>query len=711
MSDRARVEQATPLLSRFLRSHQDEIIRVWKERMRTIPQAQELSDSAIVDHLPQILRLAADYMEALDSGRSVSFGDFPDAHALDRLGLGFDIHQVVDEYGLLRRTILDVWESSIGFPLIPSEIRSLGTALDNMLTRAARRFADAREALLKALDRVSEAALASSDVESFLQRLVRAMLEGAGSIDTCVILLREGDTLRVRAAVGLEQELGRTYPASEGFAGQVAIEGRPISLRDASTDPMVVSPVLKGRVHALYGVPMMRDGKVIGVAHMGSLTAFEFSDEEKLLFRTMVSRATGGVVKAQILADLERTEAAQRFLAEASKQFAASLDYEQTLAKIAHLAVPTIADWCMVDLADTQAIRRVSVAHVDPQKVQLANELERRYPTDPEATFGAPQVMRTGTPEWRSEISDADLVAAARDADHLTLLRELGLRSYIVVPIASHQRVLGTVALITAESRRRYSEADLHVAEDLASRAAVAIENARLYREAQRAIVAREKVLAVVSHDLRNQLGVVAMAAELARRKASAAPDIGKPLDTIRRTADSMQHLVADLLDMGAIQAGRLAIDLRRIALRPILEQACEMYRPTAVAKGLELRLEPSPDVDVLGDANRILQVVGNVIGNAIKFTDSGLITIDATVSEDEATVAIHDTGHGIAGEDATRIFDPYQTSNTNGNAGTGLGLFITKGIIERHGGRIWVDSVAGKGATFFFTLPRPTQS
>jgi signal transduction histidine kinase len=711
MSDTGHLQETQPLLSQFLRSHQDEIIRVWKERMRTIPQAQELSDSAIVDHLPRILRLAADYMDAIDSGRAVSFGDLPDAHALDRLGLGFDIHQVVDEYALLRRTILDVWESSIGFPINPQEIRSLGTTLDNMLSRAARRFADAREALLKALDRVSEAALASADVESFLQRLVRAMLEGAGSIDTCVILLREADTFRVRAAVGLDQELGRRYPSTEGFAGHVATEGRPISLRDASTDPMVVSPVLKGRVHALYGVPMMREGKVIGVAHMGSLTAFEFSEEEKLLFRTMVSRATSGVVKAQILADLERTEAAQRFLAEASKQFAASLDYEQTLAKIAHLAVPTIADWCVVDLWDGQAIRRVSVAHVDPQKVQLAHELERRYPTDPEATSGAPKVLRTGVPEWRTEIGDADLVAGARDPDHLTLLRELGPRSYIVVPITSHERVLGTIALITAESGRRYSEADVHVAEDLASRAAVAIENARLYREAQRAIVAREKVLAVVSHDLRNQLGVVAMAAELAGRKASAAPDVAKPVDTIRRTADSMQHLVADLLDMGAIQAGRLAVDVRRIALRPILEQACEMYRPSAVAKGLELRLEHSPDVDVLGDANRILQVVGNVVGNAIKFTDSGPITIDAAVSEGDATVAIRDSGHGIAAEDMTRIFDPYQTSNADGNVGTGLGLFIAKGIIERHGGRIWVDSIVGQGSTFFFTLPRARQS
>ena len=149
----------------------------------------------------------------------------------------------------------------------------------------------------------------------------------------------------------------------------------------------------------------------------------------------MASRATSVVVKAQLLADMRRAESAQRFLSEASKQFAQSLDYEATLKNITHLAVPAIADWCVVDLLQDGKLRRVSVAHTDPDKAKVARELERRYPPDLTTRAGVPNVIRTGTPEFHPEVSDDELAAAARDPEHLRLLRELGIRAYIIVPI------------------------------------------------------------------------------------------------------------------------------------------------------------------------------------------------------------------------------------------------------------------------------------
>src|SRR5438067_8340098 len=712
----AGLEPPRSRLCEFLRDREAEIIADWTQRMRAMSQARDLSDSAIVDHLPKILELIADFVESVHNGKPVSFGTLPKAHAVDRLARGFDLDNIVTEYGLLRRTVLDLWEARIGPTIDLGELRNFDTALDELLRQATVRYAEARDKLLKAVDRISESALGTADLETFLKDLLRATLESTESVDTAVVLLREGDTLRVRAAVGLEEGIDETFPitTSGGIAGHVATERGPIFIQDAASDPRVTSPAIRGKgVRALYGVPLMRDDKVIGVAHIGSLTASEFSEEDKLLFRTMASRATSIVIKAQLLAELRRTESAHRFLAEASRQFAQSLDYEATLKRIARLAVPTIADWCVVDLIQNGALQRVSVSHADPDKEKLAYELEERYPQDPNAATGIPHVLRTGRPELIAEITDAEMASTATDSQHLEILRGLGLKSYIIVPILSRDQVLGTIAFVTAESKRRYSEDDLRIAEDLAGRAATAIENARLYAEAQNAVQLREQVLAIVSHDLRNQLGVISMGTNLLAMKVSTlkdGADVAKPVETIQRTASSMQHLLGDLLDMASIQAGRLSFEPQRVGLKSVLVESYDSHQLIARDKGVRLHSETAvDDVDVICDRDRVLQVLGNLLGNAIKFCDAGdTVTLRAELRAKDVLIAVGDTGPGISREDLPTSVEAYSTIERPGKGGgTGLGLYITKGIVERHGGRIWVDSEAGTGSTFFFTLPR----
>ena len=705
----------TRRLADFIRTHQDAIVDDWAGRVRALSPARELSHTAIIDHLPLVLARVADMVEAAHTGQPVTLGDLPRRHALDRLGRGFDFDQIVIEFHLLRRAILDLWGREIGADIDVRELRHLGDAFDEALVESAAKYASAREKLLKALDRVSEAALGSADLEPFLQNLVISMLTGTEAVDTCVILLRENDLLRVRAAAGLEEELesGFFVRIGEGFAGQVAAEGQPVFLRHAADDARVKSPVIRAKgVRALYGVPLKRENKVIGVAHIGSLTAFEFSDEDKLLFRTMVSRATSGVVKAQIFADLQRAETAQRFLADASRELARSLDYQTTIDKIARLAVPPIADWCVVDLHESGTLRRVSVAHADPSKEALARELEQRYPTDPNAVAGIPQVIRSGVTEWAPELSDEELQAAARDDAHFKTLRALGLKAYIIAPIPARQGPVGAIALITAESNRRYSQVDVQIAEELGRRVGMAIDNARLFAEAQEAIAVRDRVLAVVSHDLRNQLGVVHMGTELLARKAEAisgANDLRKPLDTMRRTTDSMQHLVSDLVDMASLQAGRLSIDSRPLVIDDVLHEACRGQELIAEAKGIRLTCELAlTGVRVLGDRERLLQVLSNLLANAIKFTDpGGSVTLRGSAGKREVEISVDDTGPGIPPEDLERIFDAYHSIQRSGQRGTGLGLFIGRGIVQRLGGRLTVRSTIGTGSTFTVTLPR----
>ena len=715
-SGRADLALARSRLCDFLRGSQDEIIADWMERMRVLSPARDLSDAAIIDHLPRILTRIADIVESVHTGTAVSLGNLAKDHAVDRRGRGFDLDQIVTEYSLLRRSILDLWESRVGLTINLAELRNLDLAFDESIRQSAVRYAQAREKLLKAVDRISEAALGSSDLQTFLQSLLRATIESTESVDTAVVLLREGDALRVRAAVGLEKDLDRSFSMTipEGFAGHVAAERQPVFVRDAASDSRVTSQTIRENgVRALYGVPLVRDEKVIGVAHIGSLTASEFSEEDKLLFRTMVSRATSVVVQAQLVADLRRTETAQRFLSETSKHLAESLDYRTTLGRISRLAVPAIADWCVVDLVEDGTLRRVSVAHTDPDKESLAYELQKRYPTDPDASTGIPNVLRTGRSEWHPEITDAQLSATARDAEHLQILRELGIKSYVIVPMASRTEVFGTIALVTTNSGRRYSEGDVMVAEDLGRRAATAIENARLYTDAQNAIQIRERVLAIVSHDLRNQLGVVSMGANLLSRKASAldGPELEKPIETIQRTANSMQHLVGDLLDMASIQAGRLSFERQPTKIRPILQESCEQLEPMARDKSLSLSADLAVDaIEVLCDRDRILQVLANLLGNAIKFCEAGdAVTLRAEARDGDVLIAVSDTGPGIPRDELQSIFEAYRTIERQGQgkSGTGLGLYITKGIVQRHGGHIWVESELGVGTTFFFTLPR----
>ena len=694
-------------LADFIHAHAEHIIAIWKQR---VSPSVEMSDGAIAEHLAAILGRIAEYVAAEPAETCLCLDDLPKAHTVDRLLSGLDFEQVISEYSLLRQSILGSWDHTTGAAIPVADLQKLDLAFDALIAQAAGRFARIRDRLFQSVDRVTDAALASADVDVFLQDLLRVAIEATGTVHTAGVLLREENRLRLRATVGLEDDVasGFSLAVGEGFAGRVADHGQPLLVHHAAEDPTILSATIRGKgVRGLYGVPMIQQGKVIGVAEFGSLTAVDFSEEDKLLFRTVVSRATSAVVKAQILADLRRAEGAQRFLAEASRRFAESLDYEATLDTIAQLAVPSIADWCIVDLLEDGRMRRVSVVHADPAQEPLANELKTGHPVDQNAAVGIGSVPRSGTTEWRGRLTDRELQAIARDPEHLALLRRLKLRAYVVVPILTKDVLLGTISLVTAESNRRYSESDVAVAEDLARRAAMAIENARLYAEARRAVHVREQVLATVSHDLRNQLNVVAIASELLLRTVNLQDTaIAKPLMVIARTTRSMKDLVNDLLDLASIQAGKLSLSAGPIPLASLVEEAREMHESAARAASLRLTADDIPHVDVFADRGRVLQVLSNLLGNAIKFTPSGgAIALRANATDAEVTISVVDTGRGIPAQDLATVFEPYRARGSG--AGSGLGLLIAQGLVERHDGRNWIYSREHAGTTVSFTLPR----
>jgi PAS domain S-box-containing protein len=337
---------------------------------------------------------------------------------------------------------------------------------------------------------------AEAAVDELLTDLVERIRDTL-QVDTVAVLLLDetGGTLVARAAKGLEEEVERgiRIPVGQGFAGRVAARNHPVVIDDVDHAD-ILNPLLKAKgLKALLGVPIEVEGKLLGVLHVGSLTNRDFGDADIRLLELVAGRVALPIVQAQLYGlerqGRKRLEEVRRhlgFLADSSAVLGSSLDYETTLASVARLAVPELADWCVIDVLGADgSVRRVAAVCADPAKEALADELRHSYPARPDRDEGTAKVLRTGRSELVTEVDDAWLDEMAPDARQLEILGGLELRSNILVPLVARGRTLGVLTLATAESGRRYGEPELRLAEELAARAALAVDNARLFREAE----------------------------------------------------------------------------------------------------------------------------------------------------------------------------------------------------------------------------------
>ncbi|MBA2671117.1 MAG: PAS domain S-box protein [Gemmatimonadetes bacterium] len=409
-----------------------------------------------------------------------------------------------------------------------------------------------------------------------------------------------------------------------------------------------------------------------------------------------------------------RNEESQRFLARASTLLGEQLDLDPTLAALARLTVPTLADYCLIDLVEYRGsdgtLRRVASAHVDPtREVVLLRDEHHALSDDPDR-HPVVRAVLTKEPVLVTECTPAVLKAISHDEEHHQQLREMGLCSYMMVPLVARGRALGVITLASSHSARRFWPRDLLVAENLANRAALAIEHAQLFREAQDAIRAREEVLGVVSHDLRNPLNVVRLSSQLMleaaageRRSANV-----QALERILRASSQMEEMIEDLLDMSSIEAGRFSISRRPFAVEELIREACDLFQPLAESKSIRLKSSLSDELpEVSIDVHQILRVFSNLVGNAIKFTpEGGEILIGASVRGSEVLLTVQDNGIGIEKEQIAHVFDRYWQAADGDRRGAGLGLAIARGIVEAHGGRIGIQSGENGGATVHFSIP-----
>ncbi|MEH2209949.1 PAS domain-containing hybrid sensor histidine kinase/response regulator [Nostoc sp.] len=410
----------------------------------------------------------------------------------------------------------------------------------------------------------------------------------------------------------------------------------------------------------------------------------------------------------------QAAEKRSNFLAEASSVLASSLDYRTTLTSVAQLAVPTLADWCIVDVVENNlpVFTNPVIVASEPAKEALIRELQQRYPIAVDADYGPAKVLRTGKPELVTNILESSLQKKSSNEEHFSLLRQLQIKSQMVVPLLVRNRKLGTILFASAQPGRHYTTVDLEMAEELAQHAAFAIENAQLYQHAQEANRIKEEFLAIVSHELRTPLNSMLGWVQLIRTRKWDEVTTSKALETIERNAKLQRKLIEDILDISRIVQGQIRLNLRKVDLIPVIQGAIEAVHPTSEIKDIQVEFHLDSSVgQVMGDAERLQQVVWNLLSNAVKFTpNGGRVEIYLEQVNSNAQITVSDTGKGISADFLPYIFERFRqadSTTTRADNGLGLGLAIVHHLVEMHSGTVSaVSEGEGRGAKFTVLLP-----
>ena len=403
-----------------------------------------------------------------------------------------------------------------------------------------------------------------------------------------------------------------------------------------------------------------------------------------------------------------RAHETQSFLAEAGETLASTLGREETLRNIAHLAVPRLADACVVHAFHGGQFHGVAVEHVDKERAVDLAQRRAEHPIDVAGDHPVAEVIRTVRPiVW----SQSKAAVAQREASFTELsdIFDAPPAAGIIMPLLARGQLLGVLGLY--REKGSYDNNDLFLAEELARRGAIALDNARLYDLVNVGIRARDDMIGIVSHDLRNPVNAVKMLTGVMLDRRGQEPlstEMGNYASVIRQAAEQMDELIQDLLDVTRVEAGKLAVTLKSVNTEEILSDILRTLAPVAAEKKIALRLNAPDDLpNVLADRERFSQAISNLVGNAVKFSQpGGEITVRVAVLDKEFLFSVSDKGQGMTAEQLSHAFDRFWQSSRTDRQGAGLGLAITKGIVDAHGGRIWAESSPGAGSTFYFTLP-----
>jgi PAS domain S-box-containing protein len=432
-----------------------------------------------------------------------------------------------------------------------------------------------------------------------------------------------------------------------------------------------------------------------------------------ILMSSAPVRDRNGHVRAGVATDVDiterrRAEAHQQFLADASKALA-SLDHSLALDRVANVAVPAFADVCLIHLLEEGGARN-TVAHVNGEKEKWLCELEEETPV---ISSWLEPVLRTLEPILFPDFSETDLSSFVHHPAYKRIIEPLRLRSAMILPLLSGARTLGLIAFACGadESGRRYGRGELAVARDLTGRIASAIDNARLYASAREASRLKDEFLATLSHELRTPLNAILGWIQMLSSGALDSSVSRRAIEAIDRNARTQTRLISEILDVSRIITGKLKLKLQEVNLAAVAEEVCESERPAADARRISLERRVDHSLTMLGDPERLQQVLWNLLSNAIKFTpEGGSVEVSGGWEGEAIRLSVKDTGIGIRPEFLPHVFERFRqgdASSTRVHGGLGLGLAIARHVVELHGGTITAESEGpGHGATFTLHLP-----
>jgi signal transduction histidine kinase len=580
----------------------------------------------------------------------------------------------------------------------------------------------------------------SLQYEETLRRVPRLAVPAMA--DWCLVhlLQEDGSLVQAEAAhkdpdkVELARELDERWPLPMDLpvgapyavkTGQSLLQPRipPERLAAAAQDEEHLRLLDRLGLHSCMVVPMKIHGEALGALTFVSAESERQYDESDLATaEELAVHAALAIDHARLFRELEqaRTEAERaaarlRTLAEADEALTRSLEDRtpgQQLQLLARFAVRHMADCSVTYAVDSdQTLRQVAVAHRSPAKTALLRELESSFAIQSEFQEAMQRVVHAGSSLFVPDVQWESHLAAFESPQDRKRIRSLDPRSLIVVPLRGRTRTVGVLVLVrTGSSTPRYTEEDRALAEELARRAALFVDNARLYQQARAAVQARDEMVAIVSHDLKSPLNAMLTTCTLLRAKDPGPEQRRRYLDRAMQTGQAMSQLVQDLLDVNRMHAGKFHVSCAPVQLAPILDESCEQLRPLAEDKGVKIELAIDSTLpEVRGDRPRLRQVVSNLLGNAIRFApERGWVRLSTSFDERHVSFAVSDNGPGIPDEQLPRLFEPFwQSPGQPRGHGSGLGLSIAKGIVDAHGGRIDVHSVEKQGTTFTVRLPR----
>ncbi|MGC4119701.1 MAG: GAF domain-containing protein [Myxococcales bacterium] len=573
------------------------------------------------------------------------------------------------------------------------------------------------QAVLKANQAISREIV----LDKLLDRLLRVVLESAGA-DRGVVLLRREGRLTMAASITAGAERATLFIDSPVTASSelpsfvvnyVARTRARVVLADASREGMFVDDpyVRSARLRSVLCLPILYGGDLSGILYLenGQVTG-AFSLERMELLEMLSSQAAIALENAAWLSRAEEAKTRANFFAETSRILTESLEYQEVLRRLAHLVVRQIAEWCMIDVLEGGTVRRLVGEHADPSKLPVLRDLQERYPCRLDSVHPAARVFRTGEPYLLREASEDDLRGHCEDEGHLALIHQLGTRSVLSVPLVLRGRVLGVLTLCSGTGRRRYGPPDVELAQELADRAVIAIENAQLFQEVQRAVEVRDEFLMIASHELRtplNSLQLVVQGLHRGERHASS-EQRSAALAIAERQVKRLNRLVQELLHVSRIQAGRWPLHLEEVDLAGVVAEVAERFEAELARARCALSVRAPGPIIGRWDRSKLEHVLSNLLANAVKFGAGKPIAIVAEeAAQQTARLVVTDQGIGIPADRLPHIFERFERAvSAREYGGLGLGLYIARSIVESLGGTLRAVSTLGSGSTFTVVLP-----